>query len=319
MRGVTIAKTNSLLARLARGPLLTLLLALAPADASPADRPRVVATTPDLAAIVRAVGGDAVAVTSLARAGEDPHFVDPRPSFVSTLNRADVLVEGGASLESGWLAPLVQNARNARIVPGAPGYVAAATGLTLRDVPASLDRAMGDVHPQGNPHFMLDPVAARQVAANIAAGLCAADHSRCGEHSARLKSFQTDLDARLSAWQARLAPWKGTRIVTYHNGLDYFAARFGLVVAGTLEPKPGIAPPPAHLTGLVATMRAQGVALVVVESYRERRNPDFVAQSSGATLVSLSTMPDGDGANAYTELLEEMIASIVTALERRPK
>src|SRR5689334_18891499 len=137
--------------------LTMIFLAVAAAPVRAGGKLAVVATTADLAAVAKAVGGDAVDVTTLARPTEDPHFVDAKPSFIRTVNQADVLIEGGASLEAGWLPPILDSARNPRIAPGTPGRVVAATGVTLRDVPAELDRSMGDVHPQGNPHFMLDP------------------------------------------------------------------------------------------------------------------------------------------------------------------
>src|SRR5262245_36806511 len=175
--------------------LSLLLLAVRPGDA--ADRLRVVATTADLGAIATAVGSDAVEVTVLARPTEDPHFVDAKPSFIRTLNQADVLIEGGAGLEAGWLPPLLDGARNPRIATGAPGRIVASTGLTLRDVPSQLDRSLGDVHPFGNPHFLLDPVNAKTVARTIADGLCAVDHARCDTFTAGHKRFADTIDAKL--------------------------------------------------------------------------------------------------------------------------
>src|SRR5262249_17999235 len=156
--------------------------------------------------------------------------VDAKPSFIRLVNQADVLVEGGASLEAGWLPPIVDSARNAKISPGSPGRVVAAQGITLLDVPAQLDRAMGDVHPQGNPHFMLDPVAAKTVAENVASAFCAVDHGRCPAYQERLGRFHAAVDDKLRAWQAALAPFARTKVVTYHKDFDYFAARFGLDV-----------------------------------------------------------------------------------------
>jgi ABC-type Zn uptake system ZnuABC Zn-binding protein ZnuA len=295
-------------------PVLTVALGLlVAADARAADTIRVVATTPDLASVARAVGGDAIEVTALARPGEDAHFVDPKPSFIVTLNKADVLVEGGAALEAGWLPPLLDAARNPRIALGTPGRVVAADGIALREVPTRLDRSMGDVHPYGNPHFMLDPVNAKTVADTIARALCAVDAPRCATFEANARRFGETIDGKLPGWQQTLAPLRGTKVVSYHKDFDYFAERFGLEVVGTLEPKPGIPPSPAHLATLIPKMQAQGVRLILIESYRERDTPDFVAGKTGARVVPLPVMPGGGDAPDYVALIDYNVRRIAEA------
>ena len=300
--------------KIQRALILLCVIALPTAAATHAGKLNVVATTPDLAAVARAVGGDAVDVTALARPTEDAHFVDAKPSFIKVVNQADALIEGGASLEAGWLPPIVEGARNARIAPGSPGRIVAAQGLSLLDVPTQLDRAMGDVHPQGNPHFMLDPVAAKTVAQTIQTGLCAVDASRCADYEAGRRAFQTAVDAKLAAWKSALAPMKGAKVVTYHKDFDYFFKRFEMEVVGTLEPKPGIPPSPGHLTELVPKMKAAKVALIVVEPYRERSNPDFVAQNTGARVLPLPTMPGEKDRPDYIALIEYDVQQLVAAL-----
>jgi ABC-type Zn uptake system ZnuABC Zn-binding protein ZnuA len=275
----------------------------------------VVATTPDLAAVARVVGGDAALVTALARGGEDPHFVDPKPSFIVTLNKADLLIEGGAGLEAGWLPPLLDAARNARIAVGVPGRVSASTGVTLRDVPSQLDRALGDVHPYGNPHYMLDPVNAQTVAGTIARALCQVDQARCASYEAGARELTRRIDDKLAGWQSALRPFRGTKVVTYHKNFDYFAGRFGLQVAGTLEPKPGIPPSPTHLAALVPKMKADGVRLVIIETYREHDTPNFVAEKTGARVVSLSIMPGDRDAPDYIALIDDDVRQITEALK----
>lgn len=296
-----------------RAVALVWLVALC-APARAADKLRVVATTPDLAAVARVVGGDAAQVSALARAGEDPHFVDPKPSFIVTLNRADVLIEGGAALEAGWLPPLLDAARNARIAVGAPGRVVGSTGVTLTDVPSQLDRALGDVHPSGNPHYMLDPINAKTVAGTIARALCQVDHARCAAYEAGATELSRLIDDKLSGWQSALGAFRGTRIVTYHKNFDYFAERFGLRVVGNLEPKPGIPPSPTHLAALVPKMKADGVRLVLVETYRERDTPNFVAEKTGARVVTLSIMPGDRDAPDYVALIDDDVRRIAEAL-----
>ena len=296
--------------------VVTMLAALS-GRAPAADRLAVVATTNDLAAVARAVGGDAVEVTTLARPTEDPHFVDAKPSFIRTANRADVLIEGGASLEAGWLPPILDNARNAKISPGSPGRVVAAEGIPLRDVPAQLDRSMGDVHPQGNPHFMLDPLLAKTVAQTIANAFCAVDHDRCPLYTVNLERFRAAIDAKLPAWQATLAPFKDAEVVTYHKDFDYFFARFGITVLDTLEPKPGIPPSPTHLTALVPKMRSEKVALIVIEPYRERSNPDFVAEKTGARVLALPAIPPGESPD-YVAFIDAEVQAVADALRAKP-
>src|SRR3954463_5208415 len=189
MRPINLLKTTALMVG-----AFTLAPSLATAQL------RVVATTPDLAAVAKEIGGDRVNVVALAKATEDPHFVDAKPSFVVTLNRADALVEGGAELELGWLPPLLENSRNSRIAAGAPGHVVASEGIRLLEVPTSFDRSKGDIHSLGNPHFMIDPVAAKTVARNIANHLGQIDPKNASAYNANLAKFNSTLDARLVTW-----------------------------------------------------------------------------------------------------------------------
>jgi ABC-type Zn uptake system ZnuABC Zn-binding protein ZnuA len=295
--------------------LATLLVGCALVTAaSGADKIQVVATTPDFAAIARAVGGDRVEVTALARPTEDPHFVDPKPSYILRLNRADVLVEGGAGLEAGWLPPLLDGARNPRIALGAPGRVVASQGISLLEVPTVLDRSMGDVHPYGNPHYLLDPVNAQTVAQTIAGALCEVDHERCDGYEASARQFRAAVDAKLPQWQSALSGARGQKVVTYHKNFDYLARRFGLDVVDTLEPKPGIPPSPTHLAELIAKMKAQGVRLIIVEPNREQRSPEFVAEKTGARVLPLPIMPGDGEAVDYIGLIDYDVQQLQRAL-----
>jgi len=293
--------------------LAALLAARAPALA--ADKLRVVATTPDFAAVARMVGGDAAEVTALARAGEDPHFVDAKPSFIVTLNKADVLIEGGAALEAGWLPPLLDAARNPRIAVGAPGRVVASDGIALLEVPSRLDRSMGDVHPYGNPHYMLDPANAKSVAGTLARALCEVDHARCATYETGARDFARVIDDKLAAWQSALGPFRGAKMVSYHKNFDYLAERFGLQVMGNLEPRPGIPPSPTHIAALVPKMKAAGARLIVIETYRARETPDFVAEKTGARVVAVPIMPGTKEAPDYVSLIDYDVRQIAEALK----
>lgn len=272
---------------------------------------KVVATTPDLAAISRDIGGNAVSVTALAKPTEDPHFVDAKPSHIVTLNRADVLVEGGAELELGWLPPLLESARNSKIASGAAGHVSAIEGIRMMEIPTAFDRSKGDIHALGNPHFLADPIDAKIVARNIADHFAKVDPKNASTYASNLAKFNASIDSRMSGWQAKLAPFKGAKIVTYHKDFDYFANRFGFSIVEELEPKPGIAPSPAHLASVIGTMKSQGVKVVLVQPYQNRKTAETVARQTGATVLD---MPEQPGAKAGTDSYVATIDNLVNTL-----
>ncbi|MGD0536524.1 MAG: metal ABC transporter substrate-binding protein [Verrucomicrobiota bacterium] len=276
----------------------------------------VVATTPDLGAIAREIGGDHIELATLAKPTEDPHFVDAKPSFIVKLNRADVLVEGGAELEIGWLPALLDQARNAKLAAGAPGRVVCANGVQLLDVPSTLDRSKGDIHAAGNPHYVVDPVNAKTVAQNIAEALSKSDPKSAGYFAANLKQFTDTIDAKLGEWQKTLAPFKGRRVVAYHDSWPYFGNRFGLRIDLFLEPKPGIPPTPAHLAGVIATMKAENVRVIIVDPYLNRRTAETVARNTGATVVDVTQFPGGlkGTEGGYIPLLDRLVNSLAQAL-----
>ncbi len=276
----------------------------------------VVATTADLGSIAREIGGDRVEITTLAKPTEDPHFVDPKPSFIIKLNRADALLEGGAELEIGWLTPLLEGARNRKLALGQPGRVICSKGVEMLEVPTVLDRAQGDIHAAGNPHYLTDPANAKIVASNIAAAFAQLDAGSTDFFQANLKRFITQLDTKFAEWQKALAPYQGRRIVAYHNSWPYFAKRFGVKVDLFLEPKPGIPPSPAHLAGVIAKMKADKIGVVFVEPQLSRRTAENVARNTGAAVVEVSHFPGGvKGTEAgYLALMDHIVNSLAKAL-----
>ena len=276
----------------------------------------VVATLPDFGALAEVVGGDKVKVTSLARGAEDPHFVDARPSYIRVLNQADVLLEGGAELEVGWLPPLVNNARNAKILGDASGHVDMSRGLVLLDLPTGpVDRSQGDVHPLGNPHFWLDPSNAKLMAARLAQVFGQVDSANAAFYADNARKFAQLIDAKMAAWSRALEPHRGVKVVTYHKSFDYLLKPFGLVAAGTLEPKPGIEPSPNHIQALVPRMKSEGVKLILIETFRPHRTPEKVAAETGAKLLilpaSVGAVPK---ASDYVGLIDYNVAQIAAAL-----
>jgi zinc/manganese transport system substrate-binding protein len=281
---------------------------------------RVVTTTPDFAAIASEIGGDRVEVTSLAKPTEDPHFVDAKPSLILKLNRADVLVEGGAELEIGWLPALMDSARNPKILRGAPGNVMANEGVEMLEVPAVLDRSMGGVHAVGNPHFMTDPLMARILAEHLAKVFSQLDSKSSDYFQTNFHRFSGRLNTKLAEWQQRLAPFKGSRIVSYHNSWPYFARRFGLRIDLFLEPKPGIPPTPPHLAQIIRTMREEKIKLIFVEPYLNWRTAETVARQTGATAVLVAQFPGGvkGTEGGYLALMDHLVNAVAQGLATPP-
>ena len=276
----------------------------------------VVATTPDLAAIAKEIGGDHIDITTLAKPAEDPHFVDAKPSFIVKLNHADVLIEGGAELEIGWLPALLDQSRNSKLAPGAPGHVACAQGIPLLEVPSTLDRSRGDIHAAGNPHYLVDPANAKTVAHHITDAFCAQDEKSCSVYRANLKKFTERIDAKLVEWERTLAPFKGQQLAAYHNSWLYFGNRFGLKIDLFLEPKPGIPPTPTHLAEVITKMRQDKAHVIIVDPYLNRRTAETVAEKTGATVVDVSQFPGGikGTEGGYIQLMDYLVSAIARAL-----
>jgi zinc/manganese transport system substrate-binding protein len=292
------------------------IAALTFAVATPPKTINVVATTPDLAAIAKEIGGAAVDIKTLAKPTEDPHFVDAKPSHIVTLNRADVLIEGGAELELGWLPPLLESARNDRIATGAPGRISASTGVKMLEIPTSFDRSKGDVHALGNPHFLLDPVSAKIVAAEMADRFAKVAPESAELFRNNLKTFNATIDAKLAEWQKKLEPFRGAKIVTYHKDFVYLADRFNLDVIDNLEPKPGIAPSPAHLAKVIGEMKAANSKVILVQPFQNNKTAETVARQTGATVLLLSQQPGGiNGVDTYFQLMDHIVNSLANALQ----
>jgi len=287
------------------------LIGIAAAASQATAQLRVVATTPDLASVAREVGGDRVNVVALAKPTEDPHFVDAKPSFIVTLNRADALIEGGAELELGWLPPLMENARNTKIAAGAPGHIVASEGIRLLEIPTSFDRSKGDIHSLGNPHFMVDPVSAKIVARNIANHFAQLDPKNAATYQSNLARFNATIDTKLADWQKQLAPYRGAKIVTYHRDFIYLAQRFGFTIVDELEPKPGIAPSPAHLAQVIGEMKRDNVKVILVQPFQNRKTAETVARQTGASVLDTPQQP---GAVSNTTTYFAMVDNIVRAL-----
>ena len=293
------------------------LLAFASAPARAQGKLNVMTTTEDLASIAREVGGDRATVESIARGYQDPHFVEAKPSFILKLQKADLLIAVGRELEVGWLPPLVQQSRNRKIQPGADGYLDASTRARILDVPTGpVTRAMGDVHPQGNPHYWLDPENGKAIAKSIAEKLSQLRPDDRAYFDQRLADFTARITDAQKRWQAMMAPYNGTKVVTYHRSFSNFAERFGLDVVGYVEPRPGIPPTPQHTLDLMNAMKQQNVKLVLVEPYFDSKTPNAIGRDTGAKVL---VMPPSVGgvkeASDYVKLFDYDIGLLVSALQ----
>jgi len=268
------------------------LLAAAPPTGAAVN---VVATTEDLADLTRQVGGDRVKVEAIARGYQDPHFVEAKPSFILKLAKADLLVAVGRELEVGWLPPLVQQSRNSRIQPGADGYLDASLTVRILEIPTGqITRAMGDVHPLGNPHYWLDPGNGRHIAKAIADKLSRMAPADAAYFATRYADFDRRLAEAEKRWDALMAPYKGLKVVTYHRSWPNFVDRFGLDVIGYVEPRPGIPPSPGHTLDLIAEMKRQGVKILIVEPYFDLKTPNSIARETGARVLVLPPSVGGE-------------------------
>ncbi|HWC58541.1 MAG TPA: metal ABC transporter substrate-binding protein [Verrucomicrobiae bacterium] len=279
-----------------------------------AGKVRVVTTLTDLADLTRNIGGEHVDVFSLATGVEDTHGVPMKPSFVPRLNQADLLVLVGFGCEHAFLPALLEASKNPRIQYGKTGYVDCSKGVVPLEVPKSTDHSEGDVHPYGNPHYMLDPVLAKTAVQNIYDGLVAIAPQYRDDFTRNRDAYLAKLDAKIAEWEEAMKPLKGIKFVSYHEHWPYFASRFGLVYFGTIELKPGVDPTPRHITELVSSMKAEHVTIVVREPQFPEKVPSLIAQQTGATLIKLPIMPGGvANTSTYIEMMDYIIHSFVTA------
>jgi ABC-type Zn uptake system ZnuABC Zn-binding protein ZnuA len=295
-------------------PLALLSLPATAAPARAADRLQVVTTTSDLAAIAREVGGDRVEVLALAAGFQDPHFVDAKPSFLLRLQKADLFVEVGLELESGWAPQLLENSRNARIQRGGPGFVDASEGVRRLNVPGAVDRSAGDIHPYGNPHYWLDPANGHRIAANVARGLGRVDPANAAAYAGRLAAFDARLDEALSRWRESAARLRDLPVVAYHDSWPYFAERFGLRITGFVEPKPGIPPSGRYVAELAEAMKRDGIRIVLMSTFYDQKTANLLAKLSGARVVTLANSVDGlPEAKDYVALFDTNLDRLLAA------
>jgi zinc/manganese transport system substrate-binding protein len=287
---------------------------------SAAKKLNVITATTDLAALAQEVGGDKINVESLARGYQDPHFVEAKPSYLLKLRQADLLVIVGLQLEIGWLPPLITQSGNARIQVGASGYLDASQFAEILEIPqGAITRAMGDVHPLGNPHYWLDPDNGRRVAKGIAVKLGEMDPQDASYFQQRDQDFERRLAEADKKWQADMRPFHGRKVVTYHNSAPNFAKHFGLDVVGFVEPRPGIPPTPSHTLDVINMMKRDHVKVIMVEPYFDRKTPDSIARETGGTVVEyLPSVGGVKEVTTYFQLFDYDIGLLTKAFQANP-
>ncbi|MCS6859770.1 MAG: metal ABC transporter substrate-binding protein [Abditibacteriales bacterium] len=276
---------------------------------------RVITTNTTLADFVKQVGGDRVTVESLAKGTQDLHYIEPRPSLVTKLRDADMLVINGLAFDI-WIYPLIDSARNSKVVTGSVGFVDASMGVKPTEVPpGKVSMAQGEVHPLGNPHYLLDPVRAKQAVKNILDGLVRVSPADAATFRANYDKYIAALDRKIQEWQKLMSPHKGKPVVTYHRSWNYFLERWGLDYFGTIEPKPAIPPSSGHVTRLMQDMKARGVEVILKEPYFPNKFPQLIAQETGAKLLVLPEWVGGkEGLDSYIQLMDYLVKQVADAL-----
>ena len=297
-----------------------LFAALALGLAAPAfAKLNVVSTLQDFASIADSIGGDRVETFALAKGYQDPHFVDAKPSFIVRLSRADLLIVAGLELEIGYLPPLIDQSRNDKIHPGNPGYLDASIGCDILQRPTTqVTRAMGDVHPYGNPHYWTDPENGRIIARSIARKLAELDPAGKAVYDKNLAAFEAKLTEKEKEWDAKMAPYAGTKIVTFHDSWPNFAKHFKLVVAGHVEPKPGIPPSPTHTLEIINLIQAQKIPVILVEPYFDSKTPKSIAGKTGAAVLTFYPSVGGiPEIKDYFSLFDKDVDTFVGAMKAK--
>jgi ABC-type Zn uptake system ZnuABC Zn-binding protein ZnuA len=277
---------------------------------------KVVTTTTDMRSITEFIGGNKVSVTSIATGFENPHFVVPKPSYIISLSIEDLFVSVGLDLETGWSPQLLSSSRNTKIQKGAAGYVDASAGVGLLQVPSSVNRSEGDIHIYGNPHYWLDPLNGKVIARNIANGLERVDPSNKSIYESNLQTFYKRIDDKMKEWTAKMAPFKGSKIIAYHNEWVYFETRFGLNIVDFMEPKPGIPPTPSQLVKVIKEIRTNNIKVIVSSPYFSTSSSDVVAKQTGVKEVTLGTSVGAfESIKNYFDLFDYDIEQLISQLK----
>lgn len=295
---------------------ITFIFLLMLAETSSFAQIKIVTTIPDLKSIAEFIGGDRVDVFSIATGYQNPHFVDPKPSYIIKLSKADVFITVGLDLEIGWVPALLNSARNQKIQKGGEGYVDASANIPLLQIPSSVNRGEGDIHIYGNPHYWLDPMNGKIIAQTITKTLIRLDPEHQSQFQANLKKFNETADTKIKEWEGKLSRFKNTKVIAYHNEWPYFEQRFGLKIVDFLEPKPGIPPTPSQLSKIINLMKHEQIKIIINSPYFAAESADLVARNSGGIVVTLGTSVGATSEiKTYFDLFDHNVNQLITALQ----
>ncbi|MDB4886353.1 MAG: hypothetical protein JWN79_1791 [Gemmatimonadetes bacterium] len=294
--------------------LLAGVLAIAPHAAEA--QLKVVTSTTDLYDIAKEVGGDRITAAHIGEGYQDPHFIEAKPSFVLQLRNADVWAFVGLDLEIGWMPLLLDGARNPKIRQGGAGYLDASTAIRVLDRPnGNVDRSMGDVHTQGNPHYWLDPENGRRIARLFQSRFSQLDPANAATYASNERAFEARLNAAEKGWQADLAAIRGKPVVAWHTSWRYFAEYNGMNIVAFMEPKPGVPPSPSHLYEVIQTVKRTGAKAIVMEPFYDRKVADLVAKQTGIKVLILPPSVGGvRGITDYIQLMQYDMAQLAAAV-----
>lgn len=296
--------------------IIILFIALVSINNSFAGTIHVVTTTQDTRSIAELIGGNKIDVFAIATGYQNPHFVDPKPSYIIKLSNADLYVTLGLDLESGWSPSLLSSSKNKKIQKGSDGYVDASIGVTLMQVPSSINRSEGDIHAFGNPHYWLDPNNGKTIARNICNGLEKISPENKDFFETNLKTFDAQIDLKLKAWTIAMSPFKGAKVIAYHNEWCYFENRFGLKIVDFMEPKPGIPPTPSSLVKIIKEVKENSIKVIITSPYFTASSSDVVSKQTGAkTLILATSVGAFDSIKTYYDLFDYNIKLLISALK----
>jgi zinc/manganese transport system substrate-binding protein len=296
--------------------IIILITAIVSVNLSFGQTIKVVTTTQDTKSIAELIGGNKVDVFAIATGYQNPHFVDPKPSYIIKLSNANLYVTLGLDLENGWSPSLLSSSRNVKIQKGSDGYVDASIGVSLKQVPSSVNRAEGDIHIYGNPHYWLDPQNGKIIARNICNGLSRVSPQNKAFFEANLKAFNDKLDSKIKVWDAEMSRFRGTKIIAYHNEWVYFENHFGLQIVDFMEPKVGIPPTPSQLVKIIKEVKANNIKVIITSPYFTTSSADIVSKQTGSKTVVLATSVGAfDSIKNYFDLFDYNIRALTAALK----
>lgn len=270
----------------------------------------VFACEPHWTALLSEIGGPHVTVTTATGAYNNPHYIQAKPSLISSMRRADLVVCNGGEMEVGWLPVLMQQGAGEKVQPGQAGYLDGSLDIKMLQVPTSVDRALGDIHPEGNPHYQTDPHNIAAVAAELVQRMTALDPANAADYQRRYADFKARWDAAMKKWEQKAAPLKGMKLIAFHDGWIYMSTWLGIDIVGFLEPKPGIPPNPGHLADLISLAKGQQVQGIIYTPYEDPEAGEWLSQRTG---IPTALMPDTVGAEQSKDLFA-LFDNIITQL-----